>query len=127
MSEPHQNETTPGGPPHSDDLVDALLIQMAAASGGDDEAFLARVEEVLDRDAGETKVLRPLFRPFARRVLGVAALITFGLGAWFWLSPSTEENAGPLIVGTPDPPAPVPTVTTPDETVTAPSIPAVAN
>jgi Ca-activated chloride channel family protein len=126
MSEPHQNETTPGGPPHSDDLVDALLIQMAAASGGDDEAFLARVEEVLDRDAGETKVLRPLFRPFARRVLGVAALITFGLGAWFWLSPSTEENAGPLIVGTPDPPAPVPTVTTPDETVTAPSIPAVA-
>lgn len=126
MSEPHQNETTPGGPPHADHLVDALLTQMAAASGGDDEIFLARVEEALDRDAGETKVLRPHFRPLTRRVLAVAALITFGLGAWFWLSPSTEENAGPLIAGTPGPPAAVPIEATPDESVTNPPVPAIA-
>jgi Ca-activated chloride channel family protein len=126
MSETYPNEMKPGDPPHADDLIDALLTQMAATSGGDDEAFLARVEEVLDRDADETKILRPISRSFTRRMLGVAALITFGLGAWFWLSPSTEENAGPLIVGQPDLPAAVPTVTTPDETVTAPSIPAVA-
>lgn len=126
MSEPHRNEKTPGGPPHADHLVDALLTQMAAASGGDDETFLARVEETLDRDAGETKVLRPHFRPFTRRVLGVAALITFGLGAWFWLSPSTEENAGPLIVGTPAPPAAVPIEATTDESVTNPPVPAIA-
>lgn len=126
MSEPHQNETTPGGPPHADRLVDALLTQMAAASGGDDETFLARVEEAIDRDAGETKVLRPHFRAFTRRVLAVAALITFGLGAWFWLSPSTEENAGPLIAGTPGPPAAVPIEATPDESVTNPPVPAIA-
>lgn len=126
MSEPHQNETTPGGPPHADHLVDALLTQMAAASGSDDEIFLARVEEALDRDAGETKVLRPHFRPLTRRVLAVAALITFGLGAWFWLSPSTEENAGPLIAGTPGPPAAVPIEATPDESVTNPPVPAIA-
>lgn len=126
MSETHPNETKPGQPPRADDLIDALLVQMAAASGGDDEAFLARVEDALDRDTGETKVLRPHFRPITRWILGVAALIAFGLGGWLWLSPSTEENAGPLIVGTPDPSAAVPIDTTPQETVTTPPVPAIA-
>lgn len=126
MSEPHPHEMKPGDSPHSDHLVDALLTQMAAGSSGDDEAFLARVEEALDRDAIEATILRPIFRPFTSRLLGVAALITFGLGAWIWLSPSTEENAGPLIVGQPDPPAAVPIEATPGETVTTPRVPAIA-
>jgi Ca-activated chloride channel family protein len=126
MSETHPNEMKTGQPPRADDLIDALLRQMAASSGGDDEAFLARVEDALDRDTGETKVLRPFFRPITRRVLAVAALITFGLGAWLWLSPPTEENPGPLIVGTPDPPAAVPIEATPEETVTTPPVPAIA-
>jgi len=125
MSE-NLNEMKPGERPHADHLVDALLIQMAAASNGDDEAFLSRVEEAIDRDASETKTFRPLFRPFTPRVLGVAALITFGLGAWFWLFRSIEENAGPLIVGQPDPPAAGPIEGTPEETVTTPPTPAIA-
>ena len=105
MSDRSTPEDFTGGSPHGDALVDALLTQMAASESQDDEAFLAKVESAIDSESINGKIIHPPFRSLALWSMGAAAAMTFGLGTW-WFFSSTEEKAGPLMVGKTSEPVP---------------------
>lgn len=99
MSDRSISEDFTGGAPLEDLLIDSLLTQMAAGHGGDDEAFLDRVEGVINQSSRETKILQPRFR-FLSIISVAAAMLIVGLVIRFSVR-TPEDVTSPPVVSVP--------------------------
>lgn len=97
MSDRSTPEDFTEGSPHADALVDSLLTQMASSNGGDDEAFLNRVEVAIKAETGEVNILRPRVGLFRIASLATAAMLILGLGIGFYVQKPQELPSPPVV------------------------------